>query len=182
MRRLIAAVSLLAVCGGLAACKKEPAPEGPKSIAQVAQESAGLPKPLPGLYRSEVEIVSMEAPGMPPQMADQMKRAMSAKKSSHEFCLTGEEAAKGYEERVKKLAGRPNCTFDRYAATAGALDAQMSCTAEGGIKSVLTMKGAMTPSGSDMTLAMTQTGSQMPGGSMKMTMHVKSARVGDCKS
>ena len=85
MRRLFAAAGILAVSAGLAGCKKEPAPEGPKSVAEVARESVGLPKPLPGLYRSEVELVSMEAPGMPPQMADQMKRAMSAKQSSHEF-------------------------------------------------------------------------------------------------
>lgn len=182
MRRLIAAASVLALSAGLAACNKEPAPEAPKSVAEVVKESAALPKPLPGLYRSEVELVSLEAPGMPPQMADQMKRAMASRQSGQEFCLTGEEAEKGYEERVKKLAGKPNCAFDRYSATGGALDAQMSCTAEGGIKSVLTMKGTMTPSGSDMTLGMTQSGSEMPGGSMKMTMHVKSQRVGDCKS
>jgi len=182
MRRLIAVASVLALSTGLAACKKEPAPETPKSVEEVVKESAGLPKPLPGLYRSQVELVSVEMPGMPPHMADQMKRAMASRQGGQEFCLTGEEAEKGYEERVKKLAGRPNCAFDRYSATGGALDAQMTCLAERGVKSVLTMKGTMTPAGSDMTLGMTQTGSEMPGGSMKMTMRVKSQRVGDCKS
>jgi hypothetical protein len=38
----------------------------------------------------------------------------------------------------------------------------------------------MAPDGSDVTLAMAQSGAQLPGGGMKMTMHVKSARVGDC--
>lgn len=169
-------LALLAVTG----CKKEAAPTGPKSMAEAAAESAGLPRPLPGLYRSTVELVSMEAPGLPPQMVDQMKRSVAARSSGSEFCLTAAEAEKGYEERVKKLAGRPECSFDHYNAAAGTLDAQLTCKGEQGMKSVMTMKGAMTPQGSDVTMTMDQSGSQLPGGGMKMTMHVKSERVGEC--
>ncbi len=169
-------LALLAATG----CKDQTAPSGPKSMAEAGAESAGLPRPLPGLYRSTVELVSMEAPGLPPQMAEQMKRSVAARSSGAEFCLTPAEADKGYEERVKKLAGRPECSFDRYNAAAGTLDAQLTCTGEQGMKSVMTMKGTMTPQGSDVTMAMDQSGSQLPGGGMKMTMHVKSERVGEC--
>jgi hypothetical protein len=113
-------------------------------------------------------------------MAERMKASMARKSSGTEFCLTAAEAEKGYEERVRKLSGRPECTFDRYAATAGQIDAQLTCKGEGGMKSTLSMKGAMTPTGSDVTMAMNQSGDQMPGGGMKMTMRVKSERVGDC--
>lgn len=169
-------LALLAATG----CKKETAPSGPKSMAEAAAESAALPRPLPGLYRSAIELVSMEAPGLPPQMVEQMKRSVAARSSGQEFCLTAEEAAKGYEERVKKLAGRPECSFDHYNAAAGTLDAQLTCKGEQGMKSVMTMKGTMTPQGSDVTMAMDQTGSKLPGGGMKMTMHVKSERIGEC--
>ena len=181
MRRLAVAAATLVALSGLAACKKEEAPEGPKSADQVAQASAGPPRPLPGLYRSEVQMISMEAPGMPPQMAEQMKRSLAARRSTNEFCLTPAQAEKGYEERVKKLAGRPDCAFDRYSAAGGKLDAQLTCKADGGMTSVMTMQGMMSPSGSDVTLGMTQSGGQMPGGSMTMQMHVKSERIGDCK-
>lgn len=174
---MTAAFAVLALAG----CKKEPATQGPKTMVEVAKESAGLPKPQPGLYRSQVELVSMEAPGMPAGMAEQMKKSMAARGSSNEFCLTGEEAGKGYEERVKKLAGRPDCRFDRYAADGGKLDAQLTCKGQGGMTSVLTMQGTMSPTGSDVTLAMDQSGSQMPGGGMKMTMKVRSERIGECK-
>lgn len=173
---MVAAIAVL----GLAGCGDSNEPAQPKSIAEVARESSGLPKPLPGLYRSTVELVAMDAPGLPPPMAERMKETMARKASGTEFCLTGAEAEKGYEERVKKLSGRPDCAFDRYAATAGQLDAQLTCKGEGGMKSVLSMKGAMTPTGSDVTMTMDQTGEQMPGGGMRMTMRVKSERVGEC--
>ena len=174
--RYLVVMTLLAAAG----CKQEAAPGAPKSLAEVARESAALPKPVPGLYRSAVELVSMEAPGLPPQMVEQMKRSMATRSNGNEFCLTAAEADKGYEERVKKLAGRPECAFDRYSASAGTLDAQLTCNGEQGMKSVMTMKGTMGPQGSDVTMSMDQSGSRLPGGGMKMTMHVKSERVGEC--
>lgn len=172
---LVLAGAALAVGG----CKKEAADQS-KSVAEVAQEAQAMPKPLPGLYRSSAELVSLEAPGLPAGAAAQMKQMMANKAAPRDFCLTGEEAARGYEERVKKLAGRPDCHFDHYSAVAGKLDAQLTCEGANGIRSVMKMQGTMGPDGSDMTLAMDQSGQQMPGGGMKMTMHVKSQRVGDC--
>lgn len=181
MRSTIAtALVALGATLALAGCKQEAAPAGPKSMAEVAKEAAGLPKPLPGLYRTTVDVISVDAPGMPPQMAERMKEAMSRQSADSKFCLSSADAEKGYEERVKRLAGQPDCAFDRYAATGGKLDAQLTCKGEQGTKSVLTMTGTMTPGGSDVTMSMDQSGSQMPGGSMKMTVQVKSERVGDC--
>lgn len=164
----------------LSACKKEGAADQPKSPADVAQQAEAMPRPLPGLYRSSAELVSLEAPGMPAGMAGQMKQMMASKATPHDFCLTPEQADKGYEERVKKLAGRPDCHFDHYSAVGGKLDAQLTCTGEQGMRSVMTMAGTMSPEGSDVTIGMDQSGPEMPGGGMKMTMHVKSERVGDC--
>jgi len=175
-----ALVTSIAAVLALAGCKKEATPEASKSPAGAAKESVALPGPVAGLYRSQVELLSVEAPGMPPQMAGQMKAMMSRRSAPTEFCLTGAEAEKGYEERVRKMAGRPNCAFDRYKVDGGTLDAQMTCTAEGGVKSVMTMQGTMSPEGSDMMLGMAQSGGHMPGGGMTMKMKVKSQRVGDC--
>jgi len=164
----------------LAACKKEGGADQPGSPAEVARQAEAMPRPLPGLYRSSAELVSLDAPGLPAGAASQMKQMMAAKAAPHDFCLTADDAAKGYEERVKKLAGRPDCHFDHYSAVAGKVDAQLTCTGKDGIRSVMTMAGTMSPEGSDITIGMDQSGAQMPGGGMKMTMHVKSARVGDC--
>jgi hypothetical protein len=164
----------------LGGCKKDAVPDGAKSLEQAAQQAAALPKPLPGLYRSTAELISLDAPGLPPGAAAQMKTMMASKAAPHDFCLTGEEAAKGYEERVKKLAGRPDCHFDHYSADSGKLDSQLTCTGQNGLRSVMTMQGTMAPDGSDITLGMDQSSPRMPGGGMKMTMRLKSQRVGDC--
>jgi len=180
---VLAGAALVALAG----CKQQ-ASDQAGSPDEAARQAAAMPKPLPGLYRSSAELISLEAPGLPPGAADQMKQMMASRAVPHDFCLTGEEAARGYEERVKKLAGRPDCHFDHYSAVGGKLDARLTCTKEGGageggagaIRSVMTMQGTMAPDGSDMTLALEQSGTQMPGGAMKMTMRVKSQRVGDC--
>lgn len=173
--------SLAVAALALAGCKKEAGPEGEgKSLAEAAQEASSLPKPQPGLYRSTVTLVSVEAPGMPPEAVAQMKSMFAQKQSGTEYCLTPDDAAKGYEERVKQMSGKPDCAFDHYSADGGKLDAKLTCkTPEG--KSVMAMQGTMTPTGSDVTMSMDQSGGGMPGGGMKMTMNVKSARVGDCK-
>ena len=179
-KALIVTLAVLALAG----CKKEAPAQGAAAESEVeaALQGGGLPQPMAGLYRSTVELVSLESPGMPAGIVEQMKQAMASKGTSNEFCLTGAEAEKGYEERVKKLAGKPDCAFDRYSAQGGKLDTQLTCKGEGGAKAVVTMQGTMRPNGSDVTLTAAQTGSQMPGGSMKMTMKVRSERVGDCKS
>lgn len=168
----------------LGACKKEGAPGDGASLAEAAKQAEAMPKPLPGLYRSSAELVSLDMPGMPAGAAAQMKQMMASRATPHDFCLTGDEAAKGYEERVKKLAGRPDCHFDHYSAVAGKLDARLTCTGKGpegaDVRSVMTMQGTMAPDGSDVTVGMEQSSAQMPGGGMKMTMRVKSTRVGDC--
>lgn len=184
MRRAMLGMTVATAVLALAGCKKQAASDQPTTIEQAARESAAMPRPVPGLYRSSVELISLDVPGMPPEAAARMKQMMASRAAPHEFCLTGEEAAKGYEERVKKLAGRPDCHFDHYSADGGRLDAQLTCTGkgrpEGAMRSVLTMQGTMGPEGSDLTLGMDQSGAQMPGDGMKMTMRVKSQRAGEC--
>lgn len=174
---LVPIVAALALAG----CKKDAAPAGEgKSIAEVAKETAGMPKPQPGKYRTTMTMLSLDVPGMPLEAAAQMKKGFAQHQTGTEYCLTGEEAAKGYEENVKKLAARPDCAFDHYSADGGMVNAQLTCKTPDGGKSVMTMQGAMSPTGSDMTMSMDQSGPQMPGGAMKVKMNVKSERIGEC--
>ena len=175
-------IPLAVACLALTGCQdKNKAGDGsPKTADQVAREAADLPKPQPGLYRTSVDIKEMKAPGLPPQFAERMKEMMAQKVTTAEFCLTEADAAKGYGERVRKSAGQQDCTFDRYEADGGNLDARMTCKIKDAGTMTLDMKGTMSPTGSDMTMAMTQNGG-VPGG-MNMIMRIKSERVGDCKS
>lgn len=167
----------------LGACnqhKTAEAPGGSRATGAAAITGGGLPHPQPGLYRSTVRLVSMEAPGLPPGTADQMKAAMARKSEGQTYCLKPDEAELGYESRVRQLAGRPGCAVDHFQTAGGKLDAKLTCAGAQGVKAVIGMQGAMTPTVSDVTMSVSQSGARVPGGGMTMTMQVRSERVGDC--
>ena len=175
MRSLIVLplVAAIAVSG----CKKEPA--GPKTVDQVKQEVAQMVKPRPGLYSSSVKMINFEVPGMPPAQAERLKGMFSQTAQARQFCLTPAESEKGYREMTRKLA-QGNCTYDKFEAAGGTLDAQLTCQTAKGMTAVIAMKGTMTPEGSQMHMKMDQSMAAMPGKGVKMEMDVSSTRVGDC--
>jgi hypothetical protein len=152
----------------------------PKSVQQVKDEMADMAKPRPGLYRSTSKVVSFEVPGMPPAQAERMKQMFSTTQRGNEFCLTPEEAEKGFEEMTKKLA-EGNCSYDRFNADGGKLDAKLTCETGQKMKATIEMKGTMGAEGSQMTMSVVQSPPGAPGGaSVKMVAEVASQRVGDC--
>jgi len=172
MRFVIAAAPLLAALA-FAGCKDEP-----KTADEVKERMAQMPKPKPGLYRSTSKIVSFEMPGMPPEQQEQLKQVFS-QSQGRDFCLTKADADKGYEEMTKKLA-EGNCSYDKFEANGGSLDARLSCTTGENMKAVIGMKGTMNPEGSQMTMTIEQSSPQLAGKTMKMVADVSSVRTGDC--
>lgn len=164
----------------LTACNK--APDAPKTADQVKAQVDQMVKPQPGQYRSTSKLVSFEVPGMPAAQAERMK-GMFASSQGRDFCLTAEEADKGYESMTTKLA-QGNCSYDRFEAAGGALDAKLSCQTGKGMTATFEMKGTMTPQGSQMTVMVNQSAPGAPagavGGGVKMVMEVASQRTGDC--
>jgi major membrane immunogen (membrane-anchored lipoprotein) len=152
----------------------------PKSVEEVKQEMAGMVKPRPGLYRSTSKVVSFEVPGMPAAQAERMKQMFSTTEKGTEFCLTPQEADKGFEEMTKKLA-EGNCTYDRFETEGDRLDAKLTCETGEKMKATIEMKGTMGAEGSQMTMSVNQTPPGVPkGGAVKMVAEVASRRVGDC--
>lgn len=153
----------------------------PKSPEEVKQEMAAVERPQPGLYRTTSNIVSFDVPGMAPPEAARMKAMFSTTNQGREYCLTKEEADKGWEGATKKLA-EGNCKYDRFEASGGTLDAKLTCQTGQGMQSTIAMKGTMTSTGSNMTMSIAQAAPQMPGGKGGITMvaEVKSERIGDC--
>lgn len=153
----------------------------PKSPEEVKKEVAKVERPQPGLYRTSSKVVSFEVPGMPPAEAQRMKAMFSSTNQSRDYCLTQEEADKGWEAVTTKLA-EGNCKYDRFEASSGTLDAKLTCETGQGMKSTIEMKGTMTSTGSNMTMTMAQAAPQMAGGKdgIRMVAEVSSQRVGDC--
>lgn len=173
---------LATIALSLAACgSKEPAePAEPSSMAQVRQEAAELQRPLPGQYRQTTELKGIDVPGMPKEAADRMMEMMQ-KAQVREFCLTAEEADKGFRDMFENV-GRDDgeCTYSRFDVNGGTLDARMECKTPGGGTGMITLAGNIGETGSDVTMSMDVRGGSEPMGNMKMKMRMKTERLGDC--
>ena len=167
----LAAAILLAGCGS---------DNGPKTPDQAAKEAAKMERPQPGMYRSTVNVLEFDIPGLPPQEAEQMKQMMGRQKTqSHEFCLKAEDVEKGFEQMIKKSADG-NCTFERFNASANTIDAKMTCDMGEAGQSVMSMTGTTSSTKSRMVMDIDHENPSIPGGTMHTKMEVTNERIGDC--
>lgn len=178
IRTLVAIPALTAAALALAACDSA---SGPKTEAQVKAEVAGMVKPRPGQYETTVKVLNFEIPGVPKEQAEQFKAMFASTGQSAGFCLTREESEAGYKDFTKKLA-QGDCTYDRFEASGGTLDAKLTCKTGKEMTAVIEMTGKMTAESSEMRMKMEQTGAGplSAKGTVKMDMEMNSKRVGDC--
>lgn len=176
MRRLVFALPLLA----LAACDTGPKVSvenaTPEEVAAEMKKS-GVAEQLrkPGQWQTTMSVVSIEAPGMPPEAVGQMRQMMGNGQST-ERCVTEEEL-----KQVESFIGQnnANCRFDHYRVSAGKIDGKAKCS-QGPVNQLMTMNGSFTTDSSDMTIRSESSGGP-PGQNMKVTMNIKSKRLGECK-
>lgn len=180
MRPILAAVPLVALM--LAACGDEPSE--PKTPDEVVAASKALTKPKPGKYVSSAEMIDFSVPGLPKEHADRLKGMMAGAGSEEaSYCLTPEEAEKGFEDAVRKMGEGSRgmkCDFNKFDASGSKLDAELACTGSEGLNAVMKMDGTMEAEASELHMDMTQKAPGIPGGEMHMEMRVKSRRVGEC--
>ena len=123
MRRFViaAAASLtLAACGGSNA---DADGDGEISMEEAAARSADMVRPQPGKYRATVEFVDVSMPGAPQQVQDMMRSMFDKEAQSHEYCLTKEEADKGFEEMARQAQdSNSDCTFEKFDVDGGSID------------------------------------------------------------
>ena len=156
---------------------------GKSATEEKAAESAALDKAAevafqmqPGKYRTSVAVQKVEIPGMPAKIAEQMK-AMMSKNSTSESCITPDRAAKGVEVMKEQMA-KGQCTFDKFEASGGTVDASFSCKSGDQMTVKATSKGSYTPTGSVIQATGDMTG---PGGKTIHIEHViTTERIGDC--
>lgn len=148
------------------------------ALDDVAAAADAMPRPEPGQYRSTVELIDFDIPGMGDAMKQQMRAAAaSGMAEGNDFCLTEEEAAEGPERMVQNMA-ESNCSFQRFNVSGGTMDAVMSCSGDGGIEGQVALTGTMSSTSSSITMEMNQ---DIPGaGAVQMKMKVDSERIGDC--
>jgi hypothetical protein len=130
---------------------------------------------LPGKWQATSELVKMEVPGMPPEMA----KANVGQKTSFEHCITAEQAAKPPSDFFTN-AKQTDCTSKSYSMAGGKLSATMVCVDQKTKTNMtMTMQGDYHPD--SYTAMMTMVTDGMPnGGEMKITATTSGKRVGDC--
>lgn len=164
----------------LGACQQAKDEAGSAEIMPTEAAAAWIAQPQPGQYRMVTKITDLAIPGMPPEMAAQAKGMFSATGQTVEYCLTPEDAAKGFEEMTRRSA-EGNCTYERFRAQDGRLDAAMTCKTGQGMVTKSEVAGTFTPTGSELTMKSEASAPDMPGETMKMSGSISTQRIGDCK-
>ena len=102
MHRIVIAAAAsftLAACGGGASADADG--DGEITMAEAAAKTEDMVRPQPGKYRATVEFVDVEMPGAPQQVQDMMRSMFDRGPQTHEYCLTTEEAEKGFEQMAR---------------------------------------------------------------------------------
>jgi hypothetical protein len=159
----------------LAACSADPDTDGGGAVSMEAAAdaaAASMPRPEPGQYRATITMKGIQIPGLPAEMAGHG----SGMTTTNEYCLTPDDVADGYQEMMKR-GQDGQCTYERFSAAGGKLDAVMVCkTPEGGARMEMTGTASGTASEFDATMAM-----NIPGqGEGTMKFNAKHERIGDC--
>jgi hypothetical protein len=173
---LVAAV-LLAACGGGGDADADG--DGAISGVEVAAEAEGMVQPKPGQYRTTLELIEFNAPGVPDSAREQMQQAFaSGLAEGNTFCMTEAEAAEnGPRQMVENLA-ESDCEMSSFNVSGNTVVAEMQCAGPGGGKNTVKMEGEMTAESSTMTMDLAQDLGAV--GNVAMKMRVASQRTGDC--
>jgi hypothetical protein len=173
----LAALALLAACGGDADTNAD----GALSGEEVAAEAAGAIKPQPGQYRATYEMLEFNMPGASAEVKQRIQASMGGAAEVAKpitYCLTPEAAAANGAEQMAKNMAEGNCTVARFDVNGGTISADMQCTGPTGVISHVVMDGQMTATSSTMTMT---DENDMPGvGKIQTKTRITAERLGDC--
>jgi hypothetical protein len=182
MKRSLAFAVLATVA--LASCGKEE--KKPVSSEKVIAEAGKLAQPQAGQYETKVKMLDFSVPGLPAEQAEKIKGMMgNVGNQTSTYCLTPDEAKKGFEESVRKMGqgqGGLKCDFNKFDVDGAKIAAEMTCSGQQGMTSEMKLDGTATAQSTSMHMAMTQKAPMIPGGEMRMEMQMDSRRTGDCTS
>ena len=146
-----------------------------EEVSAAIEASGKKLKPVAGKYKTSITVTKVDVPGAPPQMAEMMGSAMN---QENEFCLTPEQAEKGFEDSLKQ--GRDDtCKISTFTLDGDQVDMKMSCNDPASGPVTVAMTGQVGETSSD--LQMTVNGKIPQMGDMEMVMSFTQTRIGDCE-
>lgn len=177
MRAIVTLVSGAALALLAAGCSGGTDSDGDGKISADearAEMADNAVKPQPGQYKTSMTFSKADIPGAPPEMMEMLGSSMA---NSFEYCLTKEEADKGFEKSLTKGQG-DNCTIERLNMDGGKIDMAMKCDEPATGPMQVTMTGEVTPTSSDLTMNMKGKVANQQDASIEMKL--KQERIGDC--
>lgn len=152
---------------------------------EVLGRAGSLEQPMPGLYRTDAELVSFEVPNASPMDADLLRSKMGGlSATTQERCIGDEEARLGFENLVKSIGEGVNgltCRFERFETAPPSLNSVLACEG-GGVNATIGIDGTAEAEGVDLKMVIDTQAPPIPGQTMKMVFSVSSERIGDCPS
>jgi hypothetical protein len=171
---ILASAALLAACDSEPEVKMENA-----SVGEVAKEMRKQARNdsfvNPGQWKQTVTMVSIDAPGMPPEAKSMMQQAMD-KAQVHEVCLTSEEAKSPKEDFF--TGADQNCRYEHFNWGDGKIDLKLNCKHPNATQTMV-LVGDYQPDSYTMTMTATNEG-KGPMEQMVMKTKVDARRVGAC--
>jgi hypothetical protein len=171
---LLAGTALLAACGSGDEVELKNA-----SVGEVAEAVRGKSDDRfinPGRWEQKASLVSIEAPGMPPEAREMMNKAMG-EVQVHDVCLTPEQAKSPREDFF--TGADKNCRYEHFNWGDGKIDLKLNCE-HPNAKQTMVLVGEYQPNSYTMTMTATNEGGG-PAEQMVMKMKVDARRVGACE-
>jgi len=166
----IASAALLAGCSGGGT---EADGKGVVSVKEAAKQAdVAIARPEPGLYKTTVVMTGLDIPGLP----EDMKGHGAGMTTTTESCITPDAVEKGYGELVKQ-GQNGDCSFEKFDAAGGTIDAVLVCKAAGTEKR-MTISGTTSKTGAELSASVAMDFEGAGSGTMNFT--TKHERIGDC--
>lgn len=163
----------LTACGKSDEVKLENA--SASEVAQATKDRPAAVKLKPGQWRTNAQLVSIDMPGLPKEVADQMGQSM-AKAGATEHCLTPEQVEKP-EEVLAQDNGE--CRYERFSMSGGKIDAVMKCKPANQPEVQISLSGDYQPERYEVAAEMKM---EQQGKMLTMRLKSLSERIGECKA
>lgn len=139
----------------------------------------------PGQWEMTARVVSIEMPGAPPALQEQI-RSQSRRADTSRTCITPEQAANPLNEFQRMATSMPGqtCQISENVFSAGVIRFAMTCQASGEAPSStrMSMTGQYAATSIDVSLAfdVENPGEGAPGQTLRMRSSLTGRRLGDC--
>jgi hypothetical protein len=170
--------------GNAAANTSGAQPGPPNSVAPLPAGDPTAQSIQPGEWEMTSEMVSVEAPGAPPQVAAQLRASLPNQRQTRRQCITPAEAANIGRNLIGNEATARGCRFADTTFAGGVIRIGVNCRQPGGQATMqMAVQGSFSATQLNAGLRMNLTGPRQEGSGVQaitMTGRMSGRRIGEC--